>query len=112
MSARKRVERYRSIGGASDLVRVEVLVPASKRADILAKASEFRTEHRATKQRLHAMCVEAVERYTACVLDKVDLSRLADPQQKARVIAGVLMESGDARAFAMGQRILAELEPL
>jgi hypothetical protein len=111
MSVRQRMERYRSTGGASDLVRVEVLVPSSKRAEILARASELRARHRASKDRLRGICEKAMEHYAARILDNVDLSRLANPEQRARVIAGALMERGDGRAFILGRQILAELEP-
>jgi hypothetical protein len=110
MPARDRVRRYRESGGASDLVRVEVLVPSSRRADIIADAARMRAEHRARKQRVKALCAKALDRYAVRVLDNVDLSRLPDPVRQAPVIAGALMERGDARAFALGRKILAELD--
>ncbi|MHA6644464.1 hypothetical protein [Mesorhizobium sp. A623] len=111
MSARDRVRRYREVGGASDLIRVEVLVPSSMRANIVADAARLRAEHRARKQRVQALCTKAMDRYAVRLFDNVDLSRLPDIIRQAPVIAGALMERGDARAFAMGRRILAELEP-
>jgi hypothetical protein len=48
-AARQRVARYRSEGGAAGLARVEVLVPPSARAEILAVASRLRAEHRANE---------------------------------------------------------------
>jgi len=111
MSARDRVRRYRKSGGASDLVRAEVLVPSSKRADIVADAARMRAEHRARKQRVQAVCSKAMDRYATRLLDNVDLSRVLDVIRQAPVIAEALMERGDTRAFALGRRILAELEP-
>ena len=43
-AARQRVQRYRSEGGAADLVRVEVLIPPSARAEILSVASRLRAD--------------------------------------------------------------------
>lgn len=110
MSARDRVRKYRQTGGASDLIRVEVLVPSSKRAEIVGDAARLRGEHRERKQRLHEICSKAVERYSIRLFDNVDLGRVQDPMLQARVIANALMERGDARAFVMGRQILAELE--
>lgn len=110
MAARDRVRRYRKTGGASDLVRVEVLVPLSKRADIVANAAHMRAEHRARKQRVQALCSKAMDLYAVRLFDSVDLSRVPDVVRQAPVIANALMERGDARAFAIGRKILAELE--
>ncbi len=110
MGARDRVRRYREIGGASDLVRVEVLVPSSRRASILAEAASMRNAHRERKQRIADLCSKATDQYAVRVFDNVDLSRLADPLKRGSVVARALMERGDARAFAMGRKILAELD--
>lgn len=110
MSVRDRVRKYRETGGASDMVRVEVLVPSSKRGEIVAGAARLRAEHRARKQRLQEICSKAVERYAVRLFDNIDLGRVGDPMRQAPVIANALMERGDARAFVMGRRILAELE--
>lgn len=110
MTVRDRVRKYRESGGAADLVRVEVLVPASRRGEIVAAAAALRAEHRARKERLQEICTKAMERYAVRLFDNVDLGRVADPVRQARVIANALMERGDARAFVMGRRILAELE--
>lgn len=110
MSARDRVRRYREIGGASDLVRVEVLVPLAQRDAIVSEAARMRAAHREKKQRVKALCAKAVDRYAVRVFDNVDLSRVSDPLKQGSVIASALIERGDARAFAMGRQILAELE--
>ncbi len=110
MPARDRVQKYRQSGGAADLVRVEVLVPSARRGEIVANAARMRAEHRALKHRLDTMCTEAAERYAVRIFDNIDLSLLRDPRQKTRVIANALIERGDARAFVMGRRMLAELE--
>lgn len=109
MPARDRVRKYRETGGASDLVRVEVLVPSSRRDEIVADAARMRAEHRARKKRLQEICDLAVDRYALRVLDNVDLGRVKGIERQAPVIADALMERGDARAFAMGRRILEEL---
>ncbi|ASW06767.1 MULTISPECIES: hypothetical protein [unclassified Rhizobium] len=109
MAARDRIQRYRESGGASDLVRVEVLVPAACRNDILSQAAEMRAEHRQRKERLRENVEEALDRYGTRLLDNIDLDRLPDLAQKARVIASALMERGDAHAFAIGRRMLDEV---
>ncbi|MEZ2219412.1 hypothetical protein [Rhizobium sp. RCC_161_2] len=109
MAVRDRIQRYRESGGASDLVRVEVLVPAARRNDILSQASEMRAEHRQRKERLQQNLDEALARYGIRLLDNIDLDRLPELAQKSKVVADALMERGDARAFAMGRRILSEI---
>lgn len=110
MSARERVRRYRQSGGAADLVRVEVLVPRSRRDEILDTAARFRTEHREEKSRLAEFIRIATERYGPRVFDNIDLDSLTDLPKKARIVATALMERGDARAYAMGRKMLTELE--
>jgi hypothetical protein len=108
MSVRDRIQRYRETGGASDLVRVEVLVPASCRDDIVSKAAEMRDSHRQRKAHLQQQMDLALELYGVRILDNIDPGRLDDLSKRARVIAKALIERGDARAFAMGRRMLAE----
>ncbi|MEW9805422.1 hypothetical protein [Mesorhizobium marinum] len=110
MAVRDRVRKYRETGGASDLVRVEVLVPASKRDAIVAEAAAMRSAHRDRKQRVAGICAKAIEQYPVRLLDNIDLGRISDPLKQGAVVARALMERGDARAFAMGRQILAELE--
>ncbi|MBB4569842.1 hypothetical protein [Rhizobium leucaenae] len=109
MTVRDRIQRYRESGGASDLVRVEVLVPAARRDDILSQAAEMRAEYRQKKERLREDVELALHHYGLRLLDNIDLDRLPDLAQKAKVIANALMERGDARAFAMGRRMLDEI---
>lgn len=110
MAARDRVKRYRETGAGSDLQRVEVLVPSSKRAEIVAQAARMRAEHRERKQRIQKMCDQAIELYGVRLLDNIDLDRVVGIERRGPVIASALMERGDARAFAMGRRILDALE--
>ncbi len=104
-TARKRVEKYRSEGGAADLVRVEVLVPPSARKEILAIASRLRAEHRANKE-LRSLYDRALRSYGTRILDNVDLDRLPDLRSRAAVAARAMIDRGDACAFAMGRQIL------
>ena len=108
MSARKRVQKYRSVGGAADLARVEVLVPPAMRDQVIAFASRLRTEHRSTKA-LQQMLDSALASYRTRILDNVDLDRLPDLRSRASVVARALIERGDARAFALGRRMLAHI---
>jgi hypothetical protein len=108
--ARKRVRKYRSEGGAADLVRVEVLVPPSARNEILAIASRLRAEHRGYKE-LRSLYDNALKLYRARILDNVDLDRLPDLRSRAAVVARAMIDRGDARAFALGRQILDRLGP-
>ena len=110
MSVRDRIQRYRETGGAADLVRVEVLVPASCRDDIVSKAAEMRDSHRQRKAHLQQQVDLAIALYGVRILDNIDPERLDALPKRAKVIAKALIERGDARAFAMGRRLLADLE--
>ena len=67
MSVRERIERYRTSGGAADLVRVEVLVPPGGAEEIKALAYRLRAEHRASAA-LRTLFDEATSRYGATCL--------------------------------------------
>lgn len=110
MGARDRVKKYREVGGAADLVRVEVLIPRSRRDDILANAARMRADFRERKENVRDLCVMAAERYSVRIFDNVDLARLPELMKQAPVIADALFEKGDARAFVLGRRIIAALE--
>lgn len=102
---RKRIEKYRSEGGAADLARVEVLVPPSDRDELLQFASRLRQQHRG-KKKLSSLYDAALKFYRARILDNVDLDRLPDLRSRAAVAARAMMDRGDARAFAMGRQML------
>jgi hypothetical protein len=104
-SARERVRKYRSKGGAADLARVEVLVPLAARKEVLAVAFRLRAQHRNNKD-LKALYEEALASYRTRILDNVDLDRLPDLRSRAAVVARALIDKGDARAFAMGRQML------
>lgn len=103
--ARLRVKKYRSKGGGADLARVEVLVPPSARAEILAAATRLRAEHRKDKE-LKALCEQALASYRTRILDNIDLDRLPDLRTRAAVIARAMIDRGDARAFVIGRQML------
>ncbi len=109
MSARDRVRRYRENGGAADLVRLEVLVAPGDRAAVLQFAKQLRERHRAEKREIEDLIVRALSQYSVRILDNIDLDRLPNLPSKAKVIAGALMDRGDARAFALGRKILDRL---
>ncbi len=110
MGARDRIRKYRQSGGASDLVRVEVLTPKDGRADIVALAARLRGGHREKKQRLEGLLAAAIGRYGARIEDNIDLGKAEDLAAKARLVASALIERGDARAFALGRRLQIEAE--
>lgn len=109
MTVQQRIRKYRESGGAADLVRVEVLVPVERRADILASAAAMRSKHRNDKARQQQQIDEALARYGTRILDNIDLDRLPDLVSKTRVVANALIERGDAKAYALGRRMLSEL---
>jgi hypothetical protein len=106
MSVQDRIKRYRQSGGAADLVRVEVLVPADRREEVLALAAAMRDEHRRRRDRLQDLIDRAVERYGVRIMDNLDLSRLPNADAKARVIGKSLMAKGDSVAFVMGRQLV------
>ncbi len=104
-AARQRVRKYRMEGGAADLARVEVFVPPGDRAKILGLASQLRVQHRGNKE-LRELYNKALASYRARILDNVDLDRLPDFRSRAAVVARAMIDRGDARAFAMGRKML------
>lgn len=106
MSVQDRMKRYRSAGGAAGFVRVEVLVPADRREEILTQAAAMRSDHRRRRALIQQSIDAAVNLYGVRVLDNIDLSRLPDVEEKARVLAKALMARGDARAFVAGRKLL------
>jgi len=110
MAVKERIKKYREIGGAADLVRVEVLVPKARRDEIVKAAAELRSAHRSEKSRLLDFIRNAAELYGLRVFDNIDIEKLNELPQKARVVANALMERGDARAYSMGRKMLSHLE--
>jgi hypothetical protein len=111
ITASERVKKYRSVGGAADLARVEVLVPPAARDEILAFASRLRAQHRNHKE-LDSLYDLALRLYGARILDHVDLERLPDLRSRAAVAARAMIDRGDARAFAMGREMLDLIEAM
>jgi hypothetical protein len=111
IAASERVKKYRSVGGAADLARVEVLVPPAAREEILAFASRLRAKHRGSKE-LRSLYDHALRCYGARILDNVDLERLPDFRSRAAVVARAMIDRGDARAFAMGRKMLVRVEAM
>ena len=108
MGVQDRIRRYRVSGAGVDLVRVEVLVPAAARAEILAHAASMREEYRDRRDALQVKVEQAIERYGVRVTDNLDLSQLGDVRERARVLARALMSRGDAKAFVLGRQLLAD----
>jgi hypothetical protein len=111
IAVQKRIRKYRTKGGAADLVRVEVLVPPSDRDRILADAARLRASHRGKKE-LKSLYDRALRSYRARILDNVDLDRLPDFRSRAAVVARALIDRGDARAFAIGREMLDRAEAM
>jgi len=92
-------------GRAADLVRVEVLIPPSARDEVPAIASRMRAAHRWVKER-QSLLDNALRLYGPRILDNVDLDRLPDVRSRAAAAARAMIDRGDARAFAMGRKML------
>lgn len=103
--AHERVKKYRKEGGAAGLDRVEVLVPPEARSKIIELARELRAEYRGKKE-LRGLYDQAMALYRARILDNIDLDRLPDFRSRAAVVARAMIDRGDARAFAMGRKML------
>lgn len=71
----------------------------------LAVAARLRSEHRGKKE-LRALYDMALRSYRTRILDNIDLDRLPDLRARAAVVARAMIDRGDARAFAMGRRML------
>jgi hypothetical protein len=108
MNALRRVQKYRTTGGAADLARVEVLVPPAARDEVVALAARLRAEYRNT-QELQRMYDSALASYRTRILDNLDLDRLPDLRSRAGVLAQALIDRGDARAFALGRAMLTHI---
>ena len=77
---------FADMGGGAGLDRVEVLVPPSGRAEILAHASRLREDFRRNNE-LRSLYDRALQSYGARILDNVDLDRLPDFRSRAAVVA-------------------------
>lgn len=106
MGHRDRIRRYRKHGGAADLVRVEVLVPRYSRGEVMEAAKRLRSDHRRLKEVIEPLLEAALKRYSTRVLDNVDLDKLEDIRQRARVVGRALQERTDARGFILGRRLI------
>lgn len=110
MSARDRIRKYRSEGAAADLVRVEVLVAPRDREAVVAFARQLRERHRIEKQEIESLIEKALSEYGVRIQDNIDLGRLSNVYSRAEVVANALMERGDARAFALGRKLIDRME--
>jgi len=104
MPHKDRIKRYKTEGGAADLVRVEVLVPPQGRDAIVKKAAELRAAHRRAKSAgdLVELHREAVERFGESCLWNANPS--ATPAGMA-VIADLLRKYGGMDAWRLAARI-------
>ncbi|KQY79030.1 hypothetical protein ASD52_04225 [Ensifer sp. Root142] len=112
MASRDRMKRHPERSGAADLVRVEVLVPRDRSNDIVSAAAGMREDHRKRKDRLAEYLKLAAERYGLRIFDNIDVERLDDVPSRSRVVPNALIERGDARAFAMGRKMLSILDDI
>jgi hypothetical protein len=110
MAVQERIQKYRKSGGASDLVRVEVLVPSSGRKAVLDHASQIRAGYRQKKAHLRQQIDKALDLYGLRILDNIDLSTLNDVNQEVEIVANALIERGDARAYFLGRRLLDSIK--
>ena len=103
------VKKSRRAG--ADLCRVEVLVPLSGRQEILAVAARLRAKRRDDRE-LGPLLDNALRLYGSRILDGIDLGRLPDVRSRVVVAARAMIDRGDARAFAIGRRMLDRAQTL
>lgn len=121
MSKSLRQERYKTTGGAADLVKVETLVPAACRGQILELASKLREEHRQRKAwaeevvaKVHAASANLPRRFTQPVnIDRIVITSVNVPFPKS-IDAEALAQSIKENAVPVGyhghlERFLGEL---
>jgi hypothetical protein len=105
-AAVKEAKKYRSRGGRTVLARVEPLVLASAPHEISVTVPHLRSER---NEELRALYEKALASYRVRILDSIDLDRLPDFRSRAAVVARAMIDRGDARAFAIGRRMLRSL---
>jgi hypothetical protein len=121
MSKAARQERYKTSGGASDLVKVEALVPPAYRDRLLDLAKSFREEHRQRKDEVAAIvsrvrqaCLNQPRRYTVPAdIDRIVVTSVNVPFPKsieAKTLAHGLASNTVPKGFAGHfERFLGEL---
>lgn len=82
---------------------VDVLLPK-------IPSAKLRCIRTAEASRLDDFIKIATEKYSLRIFDNIDIDKLGDISQRARVVANALMERGDARAYAMGRKMIIQLE--
>lgn len=121
MSMRQRQDRYKTTGGAADLVKVETLVPAANRARILELAKKLREEHRCRKaavntivDRVRAACASQPRRFSQPIdVDRIVVTSVNVPFPKS-IDAASLTASLQANIIPSGyaghlERFLGEV---
>lgn len=68
-------------------------------------AAGLHAERRRDKE-LRALYANALRHYGVRILDNIDLDRLPDFRSRVVVAARAMIDRGDARAFALGRRML------
>ena len=106
MSVQDPIKCDQEFDADADLVRVEVPVPAASRADVIAYAASIRKSPRDRQSQLQQHIDFALKHYSVRVFDNIDLSRLHNLDDKARVVGEALMERGDAKAFVLGRQLV------
>lgn len=121
MSKAARQERYKTSGGAFDLVKVEALVPPAYRKRLLDLAKSFREEHRqrndevaAIVTRVRQACEGQPRRYTLPAdIDRIVVTSVNVPFPKsieAKTLAHGLASNTVPKGFAAHfERFLGEL---
>jgi len=121
VSKSQRQERYKTTGGAADLVKVETLVPAACRAQILELAAKLRDEHRHRKAvvdiivaKVRAACAGQPRRFSQPIdIDRVVVTSVNVPFPKG-IDAATLAASLHANTIPSGytghfERFLGEV---
>lgn len=104
MSQSIRTKRYRTHGGAADLVRVEVMVPPQRRQEIIDIAVKMRAEYREGKLMPELECLHrlAVEKFgDSCLWN----AKPSATREGMMVVADQLRSYGGMDAWRLATKI-------
>jgi hypothetical protein len=106
MGQKDRTNRYKTIGGGVDLVRVEVLVPREGRQVIIETARRLRQTRQSISDEASALHDEALSRFkTRCFWN----TNPPKSQDGLAVIHDRLQAYGDMEAWRLAARIRKEM---
>ena len=104
MAHKDRVHRYKTEGGAAELVRVEVLIPPQDRGALLEQAAQMRAVYRQKKSQsnLAALHQQAMQNFSASCLWNMKPS---PTPAGMRLLADQLRKYGGMDAWRLASQI-------